>query len=211
MNENESPPAKRTYRWPWFLLAALLLGAGLAVLWVGMAARRISEMRESNPWPPVNAAPATQTDLLAGFREALTGGDAAAGRKIFFESPAASCSRCHKIAGLGGDLGPALDGESARRSREYVLEAILYPNRHVTTNFESVILLLHSGSGVSGILKHEDATNLVVFTTDEGLVTVRKSDVQLRQKGLSPMPDGLGLILSKTDLRDLVEFVASPK
>ena len=71
--------------------------------------------------------------------------------------------------------------------------------------------MLKSGSGCSGLLKGEDETNLVIHTPDEGLVTIRKSDIQVRQKGASPMPEGLGQILSKEDLRNLVEFVAGLK
>ena len=48
MNEpvEESPP--RTYRWPWFLLAAVLLGIVIAVIWVGYAAHRVEEERNFN-------------------------------------------------------------------------------------------------------------------------------------------------------------------
>jgi hypothetical protein len=40
---------------------------------------------------------------------------------------------------------------------------------------------------------------------------LKKSDVQSRQKALSPMPEGMGQILSKSDLRDLIEFLSSLK
>lgn len=218
MDDPNANPAKPRYRWPRFVLAALVLGAVLVVVWMSVAVRQIRERRESNPWSMPgsrieNSVRDTNTQssnfLPAGFRDALAGGGASAGRKIFFEKPEASCSKCHKIAGQGGDTGPALDGVGARRSREFILEAILYPNLHATTNYETVIVLLKNGTGRSGILKSEDATNLVVKTPEDGVVTISKSDIQVRQKGLSPMPEGLGQILSRNDLRDLVEYVQS--
>ena len=221
MNDNNIEPDKPRYVWPRFALAAVILAIVLFVIWVGVAAKRVHDMRQSNPWEappgPGNETPSAKTnalsadDLLAGFHDALSGGDAAAGRKIFFERPEASCARCHKLGGQGGDTGPALDGVGSRRTRESILEAILYPNLHVVTNYETVILILKNGIGLSGMLKSEDATNLVVNTPDEGLMTVKKEDVQTRQRGVSPMPEGLGQILPKKDLRDLVEFVASTK
>lgn len=43
---------KRNFRWPWFLLAGVLLGIVLAVIWVGYAAHREQEERDfSAPLP----------------------------------------------------------------------------------------------------------------------------------------------------------------
>ncbi|MEO8428858.1 MAG: PVC-type heme-binding CxxCH protein, partial [Verrucomicrobiota bacterium] len=66
-------------------------------------------------------------DSLIGYREALFGGDPAAGRKIFFERAEAACMRCHKVQGEGGDVGPDLTGIGTRQKREYILESILFP------------------------------------------------------------------------------------
>ena len=43
------------------------------------------------------------------------------------------------------------------------------------------------------------------------LRTVKTSDVRTRERGLSPMPEGMGQILSKQDLRNLVEFLSGLK
>ena len=52
MDQSPEPslPGPR-YRWPRFVLAALLLGIALAVLWMSVAVRRTRELRESNPLP----------------------------------------------------------------------------------------------------------------------------------------------------------------
>jgi putative heme-binding domain-containing protein len=219
MDDNNANSDRPRYVWPRFVLAGLVLGVVLVVVWMSVAVRQVRERRESNPWasPPgsriENANGPTNIQstnvLLAGFQDVLAVGDAAAGRKIFFEKPEANCAKCHKVGGQGGEQGPPLDGVGARRSREFILEAILYPNLHAMTNYETVIVLLKNGTARSGILKSEDATNLVVNTPEDELVTISKGDVQLRQKGLSPMPEGLGQILSRQDLRDLVEYVQS--
>jgi hypothetical protein len=46
-----TPSTPPRYRWPWFVLAAVLLGILLSVLWMSVAVRRTREQRESNPFP----------------------------------------------------------------------------------------------------------------------------------------------------------------
>lgn len=53
-NENASKPK---YQWPWFVLAAVLLGIVLAVLWVGAAAKKVERQRDYNA-PLPDTAPA---------------------------------------------------------------------------------------------------------------------------------------------------------
>ena len=42
---NEKP---RQYRWPWFVLAAFLLGVVLAILWMSFAVHRLERERDVN-------------------------------------------------------------------------------------------------------------------------------------------------------------------
>jgi hypothetical protein len=49
--EREIPSSRPRYRWPWFVLAGLILGILLAVLWMSVAVRQTRELRESNPMP----------------------------------------------------------------------------------------------------------------------------------------------------------------
>lgn len=153
-------------------------------------------------------------DEFAGYRETLYGGDADAGRKIFMERPEAGCTTCHKIAGKGGDVGPDLAGIITRHDREYILESILFPNKQIAQGFESVVVKTRDGQVYAGILKNEDATQLVLNSSEDGvytLIKVKKADVQSRVHGLSAMPEGLGKVLSRENIRDLVEFLATVK
>jgi quinoprotein glucose dehydrogenase len=163
--------------------------------------QKLQTLRASRPLP----------DEFADFHGVLYGGDAAAGRRIFIEKPEAACTRCHKAGGQGGDVGPSLDGLINRHDRAYILESILFPDRQISPGYETVIVRLNNGSGVVGVLKSEDATSLVLNSADEGLIHVKKADIQSRRKGRSAMPEGFERILSKSDLRNLVEFLATLK
>jgi hypothetical protein len=48
VNEPDEIPPKRNYQWPWFVLAAVLLGIVLAILWVSFAARKVEQERDVN-------------------------------------------------------------------------------------------------------------------------------------------------------------------
>lgn len=151
-------------------------------------------------------------DEFAGFRETLYGGNAEAGRKIFMERPDASCVRCHKVKGFGGEVGPELTGIITRHDREYILESVLFPNKQIAPGFESVILQMKGGESYAGIVKRQDDKVLTLVSTDDGtLVKLNKDDIERSVKGQSAMPEGMGGILTKTDIRNLVEFLATQK
>ncbi|MBC8003665.1 MAG: HEAT repeat domain-containing protein [Opitutaceae bacterium] len=152
-----------------------------------------------------------QKDKLSAYRETLYGGDAAAGKRTFYERQEVACFRCHKIQGEGGDVGPDLSGIGARKPREYLLESIIYPNAQISSGFENVVVTLNNNTSYAGQLKAESETELTINSGEDGLVRVKKSDIKSRDRGLSSMLDELGNVLSKRELRDVVEFLATSK
>ena len=150
-------------------------------------------------------------DKLSAYREALYGGDAANGRRIFYERQDVACFRCHKIQGEGGDVGPDLSGIGVRKPREYLLESIVYPNATIASGYENVVVTLKNGTSYAGQLKVETDTELTINAGEDGLVKVKKSDVKTRERGLSSMLEELGNVLSRRELRDVVEFLATSK
>lgn len=150
-------------------------------------------------------------DLLAGYRETLEGGDVESGRRIFREKAEASCTKCHKVKGQGGEVGPALDGIGAQKSREYLLESLLLPNKEIAQGFAQVVLLLKSEGVESGRIEAETPTEVALIRSDGSRKKIATKDIQARKVGLSPMPEDLAKKLPKRDLRDLVEFLTSLK
>jgi quinoprotein glucose dehydrogenase len=150
-------------------------------------------------------------DDLAAWRESLVGGDAERGRNIFLYKAEVTCQKCHKVAGVGGDVGPELTGIGGKQKRDYLLESIVLPNKQIAKGYETVVVQLTNGKSVTGIVKGEDAQELRLMTFEGQLVTVPKSKIDERQKGKSAMPEDVVKHLSKSELRDLVEFLASLK
>ena len=150
-------------------------------------------------------------DDLRSYRECLVGGDAEEGRKIFLERVEASCVRCHKLNGEGGEVGPDVTGIGLRKDRQYLLESIVFPNKHIAEGFESVVVSLKNTTAYAGQLKRETAEILEINSPEDGLIQIRKAEIQSRERGLSSMPEELRQVLTKRDLRDLVEFLANLK
>jgi quinoprotein glucose dehydrogenase len=150
-------------------------------------------------------------DVFAGYRETLVGGNAEAGKKIFLERADVACVKCHKAGGEGGEVGPDLVGVATRQNREYLLESLVFPNKQIAAGFETLIVVQNDGPAYAGILKSETDQELVINSPEDGLVTVKKSNIKRRQRGQSGMPEGMGTVLTKVELRDLIEFLASLK
>ena len=150
-------------------------------------------------------------DDLAAFRECLNGGDAQEGQKVFAEKVEASCIRCHKVGDEGGEVGPNLTGIGQRKDRVYILESLVLPNKQIAPGFDSVIVTLKSGLSYAGILKSETADVLEINSPEDGLLKVKTADIKSRDKGLSGMVDNLGQVLTRQDLRNLVEFLGTSK
>jgi quinoprotein glucose dehydrogenase len=119
--------------------------------------------------------------------------------------------KCHKINGQGGEVGPDLAGIGKRQNREYLLESIVLPNKQIAKGFETVVLNLTNGTTVVGVLKGEDAREVRLITAEGKPVTVPKDKIDERLTGKSAMPEDLIKHLSRSELRDLVEFLANLK
>ena len=62
-------------------------------------------------------------------------GDSIRGKSIFYENEIASCTRCHQIDGVGGVVGPALDGIAGKQQESYLRESLLNPQAAIAEGF----------------------------------------------------------------------------
>ncbi|MHA3773896.1 PVC-type heme-binding CxxCH protein [Verrucomicrobiota bacterium sgz303538] len=149
---------------------------------------------------------------IARWSECLEGGDAKIGREIFNEKAEAACMRCHKLSGVGGDVGPDLAGFGAKHDRNYILTSIISPNAMIAQGYENTLITLNDGTLIAGIISAEDANELTITPLAGGEKTkVQKGKIKQLDKVPSAMPEGLGDVLGKRDLRNVVEFLAGLK
>lgn len=210
---NKSEPAKKQIE---ALMDRLLAGTAPTEieLEIAEAAKRAGLMPKVEQYQAL-LAEAAKTDPLAPYRMALKGGDVERGRKIFREKAEVSCIRCHKCE-IGDSLvGPDLTRIGANKDRKYLLESIVYPNRHIAEGFQMVMLAMKDDRILAGRILREDSQTVVVETLDDkGKVkptSAKVADIKERISAPSPMPDTTRDQLSRRELRDLIEYLATRK
>lgn len=146
-------------------------------------------------------------DLVAPRRIALVGGDAERGRRVF-QGPG-DCQRCHAVEGSRsqGRAGPDLGGIGGRRDREYLLRSLVEPGVEIAPGFATLRAERLDGAVIEGVLVEETPEAL---TLERGGDRIRVPRAELREvsASASAMP-AMGLALTLSQLRDLIEYVAT--
>ena len=127
---------------------------------------------------------------------------------MFVSNATAQCVRCHALRGAGGKVGPAMDNIGNILTREQILEALIEPSKRIAPGFGSVTLTLTNGQEVTGLLEAETEEELILRTSDAEPLKVAHSRIQSRRNLPSAMP-AMGKMISKRELRDLIEYLSS--
>ena len=147
---------------------------------------------------------------LDAYLDALYGGNSQSGRRIFNTNSTAQCVRCHAIRGQGGEVGPSLTSIGDVLTREQLLQALIEPSARIAPGFGSVMLTLKDGQTVTGVLSQENDHEIVLKTAEAEPLKIAVSRIAKRENLPSSMPP-MGYLLSKREIRDVVEFLASLK
>lgn len=160
-------------------------------------------------WGEVRGSSAEKKTLMASLRgkfspDALAAADKHKGRAIFQKS----CSSCHMLFGAGGKLGPDLTG-AQRSNIDYLLENIVDPSAVVTKEFRATILLLDDGRVLTGLVTNQTENVVTLATQNETFKIATDEITQMKQSGVSTMPDGLLEQLSEQQCLELFAYLQS--
>jgi quinoprotein glucose dehydrogenase len=81
----------------------------------------------------------------------------------------------------------------------------------VAAGFESVLVTMKDGAVYAGLVKKETDDMLQLNSPEDGLLELKKAEIKTREGAPSAMPEEFRQILTKRELRDLVEFLADLK
>jgi quinoprotein glucose dehydrogenase len=146
------------------------------------------------------------------FASSLFGGNKEEGKQIFNYNSVAQCVRCHTAgnASDGGAVGPSLKRIATILTREQILEALVNPSARLSPGYGSVSLKLTDGQEVFGTLAKETASELTITTSDAEPLVIPVARIAKRENMPSSMP-AMGDLLSKREIRDVVEFLSNLK
>ncbi len=135
-------------------------------------------------------------------------GDPDSGRRVFYSAWAA-CSKCHRIEGQGGTVGPDLSTIARAANREKLLLSMLHPSRDIAPQFAQHQIETRGGETYAGRVLSEGADGSITLVTGEGqAVFFPKNQIASdRILTLSMMPDGLVDGMTIGDFRDLLVFL----
>jgi putative heme-binding domain-containing protein len=137
------------------------------------------------------------------FVAALTGPrDLKRGREVFQQG----CATCHRVGNEGHPVGPDLLGQLGM-AEEALLKDILLPNERIRPGYETTLVQLADGGGVTGILKEDGATSLTLMLPN-GVeqVLLRKDVTGVRRLATSLMP-GFAEGLSPADVAHVLGWL----
>ena len=150
------------------------------------------------------------TNILDEYKGALFGGNGFEGRRYFNTNSTGQCVRCHSINNVGGAVGPSLTKIGATLSRETILQALIEPSARLSPGFGVVTVTLKDGQEITGTLASESESELIINTSDAEPMKIAVSRIAKRENMPSSMPP-MGSIMSKREIRDMVEFLSNLK
>lgn len=162
-----------------------------------------------------------QIRILVGYIRSLTrapsespwkpyiGGDASAGRSLFFDAKAkAQCAKCHSVGGEGGRIGPSLDRIASRRAPEFLMESILQPSKEIAPEYEAVAVATKDGRVITGLRVNETNFSIQLHEENGRFHSLLKRDldeVKVLKKSL--MPENFAEVLTVKELHDLFAYL----
>ncbi len=147
---------------------------------------------------------ARRGEVVEAYRAALTlPGDKERGREVFKKI----CAACHKLDGLGHEVGPNL-AAMQNRGPEAVLVNVLDPNREVNPQFVNYVLLTDDGRSLTGMIVAETATSVTLKRAEALSDTVLRGQIEeLGSTKLSLMPEGVEKQVDVQGMADLLAYV----
>jgi putative heme-binding domain-containing protein len=131
-------------------------------------------------------------------------GDAMKGKGIFKKS----CSACHKLDGVGFDVGANLLAALPNKSGEDLLTAVFDPNREVDPRYISYTATTNDERTLTGVIVAETPTSITLRRADGMEDTILRANLAtLRSTALSLMPVGLEKELTPQDVADLFAYL----
>lgn len=145
--------------------------------------------------------------LAAELLQQSAGADAARGLMVFADARSA-CLSCHKVGQYGGTVGPALTELAKQRPANEIVEAVIWPQRHVKPEYQTHVIVTVDGEVHKGYIRREDKRSLVLYDPAKAAeVTVAIADIDERKVAGSLMPENLTAAMSKRQLLDVLGFL----
>jgi putative heme-binding domain-containing protein len=147
-------------------------------------------------------------DFAAAVEHLDQGRSFANGKQMF---QVANCIACHRLGGVGLEIGPNLTQLEPKTKPVDVLQDILEPSAKINEKFCTYVFETESGKIVTGLVLEETAETVKVIENPlakSAPVVLKRSEIVGRTKSpTSIMPKGLLDRLTREEVLDLIAYV----
>ena len=147
---------------------------------------------------------------LASVADAMKSGRSfATARQVF---TIGSCVSCHKMNGVGQELGPDLTKLEAKMYQpSELLKHMLEPSLKIDAKYKTYAFNLTSGKSISGMILEETKDKVLVIENplaSKEPKTILVGDIESRKESASSiMPKGLLDKMTKEEILDLIAYI----
>ena len=125
----------------------------------------------------------------------------------------ANCSACHKLNGVGQEIGPDLAKLDPKFKAVDILAEILDPSKQINEKFQTYLFELVSGKIITGLILEENDDIVKVIENPLAKadpILIKKSEIDAREKSpTSIMPKGLLEKLTRDEILDLIAYITA--
>ncbi len=148
--------------------------------------------------------PEEREKVIAQYEQALVmTGDVTRGQAVFEDV----CAKCHKLNGVGQEVGPDL-GEVRNRPRDVLLLDILMPNQTISEGYEAYVVQTTSSGIIEGVIGPQTSTTITLRQEEGKERVIRRRDIKsLYAANLSAMPEDLENLVDIQQMSDLLEYL----
>jgi putative heme-binding domain-containing protein len=151
---------------------------------------------------------ATTEYVAAMVQEVREKGDAKRGSDVFHRADMA-CMACHSVDGKGGTVGPALDAIGSGQPLDFIIGAVLEPQREIKESYEAIQITAKDGRSALGYIVARNSAGATIRDPFSGAEThFAAADIAAEKQIGSLMPAGLVDALPRDDLRDLFRYLS---
>ncbi len=151
----------------------------------------------------------TPEEIGAFAAEVRANGAVKQGSEIF-KRPELGCFVCHSVNGQGGRIGPDLSALGTAQPIDFIVGAILDPQKEIKEGFISISVVTTDGEEYQGYALHETGDELVLRDVLQNKeVRLRRDNIKEKKQNGSVMPGGLADLLTRAEFRDLVRYLSA--
>jgi putative heme-binding domain-containing protein len=151
---------------------------------------------------------ADQTEIEKVRRLVATKGNPQRGRALYLNGKTLACITCHRMEGVGGNVGPDLTRLWETQSVEKIMESIIEPSKEIKEGFQMYKATTKKGLVYNGLKISQTPEEVVLRDATAKDIRIAAKDLEdLAVSKTSLMPEGVVAQLTYDQFIDLVAFL----